>query len=48
MFKGELDSFLVEITSLIFGVKDDKGEGFLIDKILDKTGSKGTGRNSLR
>ncbi|KAG6552572.1 hypothetical protein Mapa_005770 [Marchantia paleacea] len=42
--KGELDSFLIEITADIFSVKDDKGEGELVDKILDKTGMKGTGK----
>lgn len=42
--KGELESFLVEITADIFGIKDDKGEGHLVDKVLDKTGMKGTGK----
>ncbi|KAK9707082.1 hypothetical protein RND81_07G171300 [Saponaria officinalis] len=42
--KGELLSFLVEITADIFGIKDDKGEGHLVDKVLDKTGMKGTGK----
>jgi 6-phosphogluconate dehydrogenase len=42
--KGELESFLVEITADIFKVKDDYGEGELVDKILDKTGMKGTGK----
>ncbi|CAI0451273.1 unnamed protein product [Linum tenue] len=42
--KGELLSFLVEITADIFGIKDDKGEGYLVDKVLDKTGMKGTGK----
>ncbi|GAB2234207.1 hypothetical protein Droror1_Dr00003449 [Drosera rotundifolia] len=42
--KGELLSFLIEITADIFGVKDDKGKGYLVDKVLDKTGMKGTGK----
>ncbi len=42
--KGPLESFLIEITAKIFTVKDDKGGGFLIDKVLDKAGQKGTGR----
>ncbi|KAJ7530154.1 hypothetical protein O6H91_15G082100 [Diphasiastrum complanatum] len=42
--KSELESFLIEITSDIFNVKDDKGPGELVDKILDKTGMKGTGK----
>ncbi|CAM9291881.1 unnamed protein product [Chrysoparadoxa australica] len=41
----ELDSFLIEITATIFGKKDDiTSEGYVVDKILDKTGMKGTGR----
>ncbi|KAB1669244.1 hypothetical protein ES319_1Z062200v1, partial [Gossypium barbadense] len=39
-----LESFLIEITSDIFRVKDDLSDGFLVDKILDKTGMKGTGK----
>jgi 6-phosphogluconate dehydrogenase len=43
--KGELDSFLVEITATILKKKDDiTPDGYVVDKILDKTGSKGTGR----
>ncbi len=42
--QGDLDSFLVEITAQIFTVKDDKAPGYLVDKILDKTGLKGTGK----
>ena len=41
--KGELDSYLIEITSQIFAVKDDDGSP-LIDKILDAAGQKGTGK----
>uniref|UniRef100_A0A0D6QST9 6-phosphogluconate dehydrogenase, decarboxylating n=1 Tax=Araucaria cunninghamii TaxID=56994 RepID=A0A0D6QST9_ARACU len=42
--RGELESFLIEITADIFTVKDDYGSGELVDKILDKTGMKGTGK----
>jgi 6-phosphogluconate dehydrogenase len=42
--QGELDSYLIEITRDIFSVKDDKGEGYLVDKILDTAGAKGTGK----
>ncbi|GLT90813.1 hypothetical protein SLE2022_087300 [Rubroshorea leprosula] len=42
--RGELESFLIEITSDIFRVKDELAEGELVDKILDKTGMKGTGK----
>ncbi|WP_269533240.1 NADP-dependent phosphogluconate dehydrogenase [Chitinimonas sp. BJYL2] len=43
--KGELDSFLIDITASIFGKKDDQGgEGELVDKILDSAGQKGTGK----
>ncbi|MGA8027968.1 MAG: decarboxylating NADP(+)-dependent phosphogluconate dehydrogenase [Bryobacteraceae bacterium] len=41
--KGELDSFLIEITAEIFTKKDDDGSP-LIDKILDTAGQKGTGK----
>ncbi len=44
--KGDLDSFLIEITGIIFGRDDDQkpGSGALVEKILDKTGMKGTGK----
>ncbi len=41
--KGKLDSYLIEITSLIFKVKDTDGTP-LVDKILDAAGQKGTGK----
>jgi|SRR5664280_48255 len=41
--KGELDSYLIEISTIIFGTKDEDGSP-LIDKILDKAGQKGTGK----
>ncbi|XP_030936162.1 6-phosphogluconate dehydrogenase, decarboxylating 1, chloroplastic-like [Quercus lobata] len=42
--RNELESFLVEITADIFRVKDEFGEGKLVDKVLDKTRMKGTGK----
>jgi 6-phosphogluconate dehydrogenase len=43
--RGELESYLIEITRDIFSAKDDKGgEGYLVDKILDVAGAKGTGK----
>jgi 6-phosphogluconate dehydrogenase len=42
--EGELQSFLVEITKDIFLQKDDKTDNRLVDMILDKAGSKGTGK----
>lgn len=43
--KGELESYLIEITALILRKKDDEsGEGYVLDYVLDKTGSKGTGK----
>ena len=39
--KGELDSFLIEITRDILAYTDEKGEP-LVEKILDKAGQKGT------
>jgi 6-phosphogluconate dehydrogenase len=41
--KGELDSYLIEISSRIFARKDDDGSP-LVDKILDTAGQKGTGK----
>ncbi len=41
--KGELDSYLIEITSNIFLVKDTDGQP-LLDHILDVAGQKGTGK----
>lgn len=39
---------MIEITALIFGKKDDQGgDDFLLDKVLDKTGMKGTGKSIL-
>lgn len=42
--EGELQSFLVEITKDIFLQKDDLTGNDLVDMILDKAGSKGTGK----
>lgn len=41
--KGELDSYLIEITRDILAYKDTDGEP-LVDKILDTAGQKGTGK----
>jgi 6-phosphogluconate dehydrogenase len=40
--KGDLDSYLIEITRDIMGYRDEKGEA-LVEKILDTAGQKGTG-----
>ena len=40
---GELDSYLVEISSHIFASKDEDGQP-IVDKILDTAGQKGTGK----
>jgi 6-phosphogluconate dehydrogenase len=42
--RGELQSYLIEITRDIFSVRDELGDGFLVDKILDTAGAKGTGK----
>ena len=42
--RGDLQSYLIEITRDIFSVKDQDGDGFLVDKILDVAGAKGTGK----
>ena len=41
--KTELDSYLIEITSHIFKFKEPDGS-YLVDKILDAAGQKGTGK----
>ncbi len=41
--KGELDSYLIEITRDILGFKDEEGK-HVVDYILDKAGQKGTGK----
>jgi 6-phosphogluconate dehydrogenase len=41
---SDLDSFLIQISAEILAVKDPKTDEFLVDKILDKTGMKGTGK----
>ncbi len=41
--KGELDSYLIEITRDILAYKDEDGEP-LVEKILDTAGQKGTGK----
>lgn len=46
--KGELQSYLIEITEKVLRKHDDDGEGYIVDKILDKTGMKGTGRWTIQ
>jgi len=41
--RGALKSYLIEITAKILAKKDEEG-GFLVDKILDVAGQKGTGK----
>lgn len=42
--QGELDSYLMEITSKIFAKKDDETGQHLVDVILDRAAQKGTGK----
>jgi 6-phosphogluconate dehydrogenase len=42
--RGPLESFLIEITSQILGVKDPQTGKPLVEQILDKAGQKGTGK----
>jgi 6-phosphogluconate dehydrogenase len=45
--EGQLHSYLIEITAEVFKTQDDATADpadFLVDKILDKAGSKGTGK----
>jgi 6-phosphogluconate dehydrogenase len=41
--EGKLDSYLIEITRDILGFQDENGE-YVLDKILDTAGQKGTGK----
>ncbi len=42
--KGELDSFLIEITSKILGMRDPGTGKPMVDVIVDRAGQKGTGK----
>ncbi|ADU31910.1 NADP-dependent phosphogluconate dehydrogenase [Evansella cellulosilytica] len=42
--KGELDSYLIEITADIFTKKDEETGEYIVDLILDTAGQKGTGK----
>jgi 6-phosphogluconate dehydrogenase len=42
--KGELSSFLIEITGDILQQKDPMGKGYLVDMVMDAAGQKGTGQ----
>ncbi len=42
--RGELDSYLIEITRDIFSVKDSDSDAYLVDRVLDRAGAKGTGK----
>ena len=43
--RGDLESYLIEITRDIFSAKDDQGtDTFLVDNIMDVAGAKGTGK----
>ena len=47
--RSELESYLIEITSLILAKPDEMaGEGYLIDRIPDVAGSKGTGMMTVK
>jgi 6-phosphogluconate dehydrogenase len=42
--RGPLESFLIEITAKVFGVRDAKTGRWLVDEVLDRAGQKGTGK----
>lgn len=42
--KGDLESYLIEITGNIFAQRDEETGASLVELILDKAGQKGTGR----
>ena len=43
-YRGELNSYLIEISRDIFSVKDEETGGHLVDLVLDTAGAKGTGK----
>jgi len=44
----ELESFLIEITAIIFNKKAEDGKTYIVDEILDHTGAKGTGKMTVQ
>ena len=42
--QGDLESYLIQITSKIFTIRDEETGEPLVEKILDRAGQKGTGR----
>ncbi len=42
--EGPLESFLIEIAARVLAQRDDRGDGPLLDAILDEAAQKGTGR----
>jgi 6-phosphogluconate dehydrogenase len=47
--KGELQSFLIELTARVLTKRDEKNPNqFLIDVVMDKSGSKGTGKWTIQ
>jgi len=44
---GPLNSYLIEIAGEVAAASDPKGDGAMLDMILDKAGQKGTGRWSV-
>jgi len=46
--RGDLDSYLIEITAAVLNKRDEKSGGALVDVILDEAEQKGTGRWTAR
>ncbi len=42
--RGDLESFLIEVSAKIFRVRDPETGDALVDKVMDKAGQKGTGK----
>ncbi len=42
--KGQLQSFLINVTANVLHTKDEESDQFIVDIILDQAGSKGTGK----
>ena len=45
--RGELNSYLVELAADVLSVKDPDGDGWLLERISERTGAKGTGQRMV-
>ncbi len=46
--RGPLESFLLATSAEVLGARDEEGRGFLVDRVVDAAGQKGTGNWTVR